>query len=229
MLEVFSLEGRVALVTGASRGIGAAIAEGLARAGAHVVMNARNAEPLTAAVERLKAAGLAASALAFDTMDAPAASAAFEQIKAAHRRLDILVNNAAYGVPKNTLETSDAEWAEILNVALTSCVRLSRQAVPMMAEQRWGRIIMISSVNARIVRGTNTAYVAAKAGLEGLTRAMAAEFGQLGINVNAIAPGYIATNEATQLRTNPALRQWIAGRTVLKRWGRADELAGYER
>src|SRR5258708_16354917 len=96
----------------------------------------------------------------------------------------------------------------------------------MRAEQRWGRIIMISSVNARIVRGTNTAYVAAKAGLEGLTRAMAAEFGQLGINVNAIAPGYIATNEATQLRTNPALRQWIAGRTVLKRWGRADELAG---
>ncbi|MBI1775986.1 MAG: SDR family oxidoreductase [Proteobacteria bacterium] len=226
MLEIFSLKERVALVTGASHGLGAAMAEGLARAGAHVVMNARGAERLQTAVRALKDAGLSVSASPFDTMDAPAARAALERIKAEHGRLDILINNAAYGVPKNTLETSDGEWSEILNVALTSCVRLSRQAVPMMAERRWGRIIMISSINARIVRGTNTAYVAAKAGLEGLTRAMASEFAEFGINVNAIAPGYIATNEGTALRTNPQLRDWIAGRTVLKRWGRAAELAG---
>jgi gluconate 5-dehydrogenase len=226
MRALFSLEDRVALVTGASTGLGLAMAEGLAAAGAHVVMNARNAERLEASRARLVAAGLTASAIAFDTTDRRAATAAIERIRSERGRLDILVNNAAYGVPKTAIETSEAEWTEVIDVALGSCLRLSRQAAPIMAERRWGRIIMISSVNARIVRGTNTAYVAAKAGLEGLTRALAAELAPMGINVNAIAPGYIATKEDTPLRRDPQLRDWIAGRTALKRWGRPEELAG---
>ena len=226
--QIFSLDGKVALVTGASRGLGRAMALALARCGATVVVNGRNMDGIAATRDAILAAGGKASALAFDTTDATAAAAAIDRIEANHGHLDILVNNAGYGNGRTASETSDAQWDEIVGVDLNACFRLARLASVGMMRRGWGRIINISSINAHIAREANTSYCAAKAGLEGMTRALAVEWGPKGITVNAIAPGYMMTpdNMDTPLRADPAKRDWFAQRTALRRWGQADELDG---
>jgi len=228
MTRLFALDGRVALVTGGSRGLGRAMALALAGSGAHVVVNGRNPAGIAATCAAIEAAGGSASQAAFDTTDAPAAAAAIDRIEAEHGRLDILVNNAGYGNGKTGREATDAEWDEIIEVDLNACFRLARRAARGMIARGWGRIINISSVNAHIAREANANYCAAKAGLEGMTRALAVEWGRSGVTVNAIAPGYMMTpeNMDTPLRADPEKRDWFAQRTALKRWGQADELDG---
>ena len=228
MTKIFSLEGRVALVTGASRGLGRAMALALAGCGAHVVVNGRNEEGIAATHGAILAAGGAATAMAFDTTDTGAADAAVDRIEAEVGRLDILVNNAGYGNGRSGSETSNGEWDEIINVDLNACFRLARRASVGMIRRGWGRIINISSINAHIAREANASYCAAKAGLEGMTRALAVEWGPKGITVNAIAPGYMMTpdNMASALRADPVQRERFAQRTALGRWGQGDELDG---
>ena len=226
--QIFSLDGKVALVTGASRGLGRAMAMALARCGATVIVNGRNPDGIAATRDAIVGGGGKATALAFDTTDAPAAAAAIDRIEAEHGHLDILVNNAGYGNGLTASATSDAAWDEIVGVDLNACFRLARHASVGMIRRGWGRIINISSINAHIAREANTSYCAAKAGLEGMTRALAVEWGPKGITVNAIAPGYMMTpdNMETPLRADPAKRDWFAQRTALRRWGQADELDG---
>lgn len=226
MNNPFSLQGRIALVTGASRGLGAGMAMGLAQAGAHVVLNGRNRERLQARQAEIEAAGGQASIAAFDVCQRADADAAIDAITAQHGRLDILINNAVTGVPRDFLDISDDDWRISLDSALNACFRLSRKAAAGMVAQGWGRIVMISSVNARISRGTNTAYITAKAGLEGLTRGMAVELAAKGITVNAIAPGYMATDINTEFRADPTRYEWIRNRTPMRRWGTPQDLAG---
>ena len=228
MTKIFSLEGRVALVTGASRGLGRAMALALAGCGAHVVVNGRNAEGIAATYAAILAVGGAATAMAFDTTDIAAADAAIDRIEAEIGHLDILVNNAGYGNGRSGSETSNGEWDEIINVDLNACFRLARRASVGMIRRGWGRVINISSINAHIAREANASYCAAKAGLEGMTRALAVEWGPKGITVNAIAPGYMMTpdNMATALRADPVQRERFAQRTALGRWGQGDELDG---
>lgn len=228
MTGIFALDGKVALVTGASRGLGRAMALALAGCGAHVVVNGRNEVGIAATCSAIITAGGAATAMAFDTTDAAAANAAVDRIEADLGHLDILVNNAGYGNGRTGSETSDAEWDEIINVDLNACFRLARRASVGMIRRGWGRIINISSINAHIAREANANYCAAKAGLEGMTRALAVEWGPAGITVNAIAPGYMMTpdNLDTPLRADPAHRERFASRTALRRWGQADELDG---
>lgn len=226
MNKLFDLNGRVALVTGASRGLGFGMAQGLARAGAHVVLSGRDAVTLEARRAEIAAEGGSAEIAAFDVRERAAADAAIDSIEQRHGKLDILINNAAFGVPRDFLDTSDEDWRVALDVALDSCFRISRRAATGMVARGWGRIVMISSVNAQISRGTNTSYIAAKAGLEGLTRGMAVELAAKGVTVNAIAPGYMATDINTVFRSDPARYNWIAQRTPIKRWGRPDEIAG---
>ena len=226
MNQLFDLSGRVALVTGASRGLGFGMAQGLAHAGAHVVLNGRDAATLQERCAEIQAEGGSAEIAAFDVRERAAGDAAIGAIEQRHGKLDILINNAAFGVPRDFLDTSDEDWRTALDVALDSCFRLSRRAASGMVARGWGRIVMISSVNAQISRGTNTSYIAAKAGLEGLTRGMAVELAARGVTVNAIAPGYMATDINTVFRADPARTQWIAQRTPMKRWGRPDEIAG---
>jgi gluconate 5-dehydrogenase len=226
--DIFSLDGRVALVTGASRGLGRAMAIALARAGAHVAVNGRNQDGIEATCAAIRALGAAATAAPFDTTDSGAAAAAIDAIVAGCGRLDVLVNNAGYGTGRTAGETTDAEWDEIMQVDLNACFRLARHASVGMLRRGWGRIINISSINAHIAREANASYCAAKAGLEGMTRALAVEWGPRGVTVNAIAPGYMMTpdNMATPLRADPASRERFAARAALRRWGREDELDG---
>jgi len=226
MTAAFSLDGRVALVTGASRGLGFAMAQGLAQAGATVVLNGRDPTTLEARRAEIESTGGKAMVAAFDVRDRAAADAAIDAIEARLGHLDILVNNAAFGVPRDFFDISDDDWRVSMDVALDACFRLSRKAAAAMVQRGWGRVVMISSVNARIGRGTNTAYITAKAALEGLTRGMASEVATRGVTVNCIAPGYIATDINTGFRADPARYEWIRNRTPMKRWGTAQDLAG---
>ena len=228
MSRLFSLNGKVALVTGASRGLGRAMALALAAHGAHVVVHGRNQAGIEATTAAIRATGAAAVPMTFDTTDRTAADAAIDRIEADLGHLDILINNAGYGNGRTASEATNAEWDEIIDVDLNACFRLARHASVGMIRRRWGRIINISSVNAHIAREANASYCAAKAGLEGLTRALAVEWGPHGVTVNAIAPGYMITpdNMNTPLRADPEQHDRFAQRTALRRWGQADELDG---
>lgn len=222
---IFGLAGKVALVTGSSRGLGWAMAQGLAQAGAHVLINARSAESCAKAAKDLRAQGFSAEALPFDATDPEAVSAAFATISGLDGGLDILIGNTAGSTRKGFETVTEAEWQGALDASLTPVWRLAREAAPLMRRRGQGRMIFTSSVNAMIVRNEMAAYAAAKAGLEGLVRALAVELAPDQITVNAIAPGYFATDGNTALRARPGMAERIAARVAMARWGRPEELA----
>lgn len=221
MSELFSVKGRVALVTGASRGLGFAMAKGLKDHGATVIINARNAAELSEAANKM-----GAEAMAFDVTDAAATRAALDAITAKHGKLDILVNNAGIQHRRPITEWTDEDFDRVISINLTSCFRLARDAAKLMLHQRYGRIINTGSVAAILGRPTIHAYVAAKAGLHGLTRSLAAEVGRHGLTVNALAPGYFATELNTALLEDKAFTAWVESRTPAGRWAKPHELAG---
>ena len=222
-----ALDGRLALVTGSSRGLGASFAAGLAANGARVILHGRDQAALAAQREAFAARNTpAAGSVSFDVTDGDAMAAALAAIAAEHGPLGILVNNAGIILRKPVLETSDAEWDHVIAADLTACFRLSREAIRQMAPVGWGRVIMVSSVMGRVARPTIASYVTAKHALVGLVRALAVEFAASGITVNAIGPGYFPSEANATLRADPAFAEWVAGRTPAGRWGRPEELQG---
>jgi gluconate 5-dehydrogenase len=221
---MFDLKHKVALVTGASRGLGWAMAESLARAGAHVVLNARDPVALQARVAALHAQGLSGEAAAFDVTDTAAAQACMADIAARHARLDILVANAGINHRAPITEFELADFQRVMNTNLTSVWVLCKAAAVQMIARRQGRIIMTGSMSAINARPTVSAYVASKGAVHSLTRQLAVELAPSGITVNCIAPGFFATEMNTPLLENAEFNQWVCQRTPAGRWGRLDEI-----
>jgi 3-oxoacyl-[acyl-carrier protein] reductase len=190
---MFSLQDKVALITGASQGIGRATALALAQAGAKVALAARGVEKLTALAAEIAASGGEALSVPMDVADADQIKAGFKQILEKFGRLDILVNNAAITRDGLVLRMKPDDWDAVLRTNLTGAHLCIQQALATMTRQRSGRIINVTSVVAQIGNAGQANYVAAKAGLIGLTRAVAREYASRNITVNAIAPGFIVT------------------------------------
>ena len=222
----FDLSGRVALVTGSTRGLGWAMARALAAAGATVVVSARHADDVARRASELTAEGMLASGLVLDATDPAAAAPALAEVERRHSKIDILVNNAGTIVRKPLLEHSDADWDSVLELDLSACFRLSREAARLMVPRRWGRIIMTSSVAGFVARPTIPGYVAAKAGIHGLVRALGVELAPTGVTVNAVAPGYFPSDANENVRADKRFYDWVCARTPAGRWGDPSELAG---
>ncbi|HSI39933.1 MAG TPA: SDR family oxidoreductase [Xanthobacteraceae bacterium] len=226
MASLFDLTGRTALVTGSSRGLGRAMAEGLAEAGASVVLNGADPDRLAAAVAEMKAAGHTVQGAAFNVTDEAAVVAAFEALDAQGIDIDILVNNAGIQFRKPMIELETKDWQRVIDTNLTSAFVIGREAARRMIPRGRGKIINIGSLTSELARATVAPYTVAKGGIKMLTRAMAAEWAKDGVQANAIGPGYMLTDMNEALVSNPTFDAWVKGRTPAGRWGRPDELVG---
>ncbi|MGH7860672.1 MAG: SDR family NAD(P)-dependent oxidoreductase, partial [Candidatus Dormibacteraceae bacterium] len=215
----------VALVTGARQGIGAEVATCLAAAGARVAIAARRQADVGAAVSAIQAGGGEALALGFDVQDTSAIAEAITAVADHFGRLDILVNNAGVTLRSNAFNYSQADWDEVLNTNLRSAFFASREAARHMIKSGGGRIINVSSMYARVAHPERAAYIASKAGLEGLTRALAAEWGPDGIAVNGVAPGTIRTPSRADIQHDSAFMAGRISRIPLGRIGEVSDIA----
>ena len=224
---MFDLAGKVALVTGGNGGIGLGMGMGLARAGARVVVAARNAQKSAAAVDALKAAGSESFALEADVTNEDSVAALFEQLAARCGRLDILVNNAGTTVRKPVDQLALAEWHQVMDTNLTSAFLCCRAAHPHLKAAGGGKIINIGSMMSIFGAPYAPAYGASKGGIVQLSRAMAASWAADGIQVNAVLPGWIDTDLTKRARKEiDGLHDRVLARTPAARWGAIDDFAG---
>jgi len=222
----FDLSGKIALVTGAYRGLGFAIATGLARAGATVVLNARKADAVDEAAQALREQGLAADTSMFDVTDRAAVRAAVAAILAKHGAVDILFNNAGIQRRGALVDFSQSDWDAVIATNLTAPFLVSQAVLPGMIAKRRGKIVHIASLMSEMARPSVVPYTAAKGGVRQLTRGMAVELAPHNIQVNAIAPGYFATEMNRALLDNAEFTAWVNKRTPAGRWGNPTEIAG---
>ncbi len=220
--RLFSLSGRRALITGASQGIGLALAQGLAQAGAAVVINGRDKARAEAAAATIPGAEV----LVFDVTDAAAARAAIDGWEAAGKPIDILVNNAGIQHRAPLEDFPPDAFERLLQTNIASVFHVGQAVARHMIARGQGRIINIASVNAALARPSIAPYTATKGAVVNLTKGMATDWARHGLNCNAIAPGYFDTPLNAALVADPAFSDWLIRRTPAGRWGRVEELQG---
>ena len=223
---LFDLSGRTALVTGSSRGLGRAIAEGLGDAGARLIVNGRNAETLVATADEMRAAGRDVSEAVFDVSDEAAVEAAFARFDREGTAIDILVNNAGIQHRQPMVELKLADWQRVIDTNLTSAFLVGREAARRMIARGQGKVVNIGSLTSELARATVVPYTVAKGGIRLLTKGMAAEWARYGIQANAIGPGYMLTDMNEALVNDEKFDAWVKGRTPAGRWGKPEELVG---
>ncbi len=226
-LAAFDLTGRTALVTGSSQGIGRALAGGLAAAGATVVVHGRDAgKAARAADEIAEATGSRTISAVFDVTDAAAVDAGIEAVEAELGTPDIVVNNAGIQRRAPIAEFSDADWHELVETNLSSAFHLSRRVARGMIERGSGKLIQIGSVQSQLARPSIAPYAATKGAIVMLTKGLCADLAPHGVQANAIAPGYFATELTQALVADETFSAWVRGRTPAGRWGEVDDLVG---
>ncbi len=225
--SLFDLKGKTALVTGSSRGIGFALARGLAEAGARVILNGRREDALESAVMKLQEEGIVnVTGYAFDISDGNMVKENISAIERDEGPIDILINNAGTQSRAPFVEFSEEEWDRVMSVNLKGAFLVSREVSSFMVKRKKGKIINICSLLSEVGRETVSAYTASKGGLKMLTRVMAVELGKYNIQVNGIGPGYIETEMNRKLLDDKDFSRWIVARTPLSRWGKPEDLVG---
>jgi NAD(P)-dependent dehydrogenase (short-subunit alcohol dehydrogenase family) len=225
MEHLFSLEGRTAFVTGASRGIGRSIALALGRAGAAVACAARALDQIESAAAEIEAAGGRACAIQLDVTRGAQITAAVRDAEAALGPVDILVNNAGITLDKPSVEVTDEDWDAVLTTNLASMFRCCRAVAPGMIERGRGKIINIGSMYGKLGVSHYAAYCASKAAADGLTRSLAAEWARHGIQVNCLAPGYMNTDIPRAAMADPKTRERFLSKVPARRLGEPEEAA----
>ena len=224
---LFDITGRTALVTGSSRGIGRALAEGLAQAGAKVVVNARNADALALVVDQIEQnTGAAVHAAPFDVTDAAAVAAGIARIEETVGPLDICVNNAGMQRRAPFTEFTEADWNALMATNVTSAFLVGREVATRMQPRGRGKIINIASLQSEVSRPGIAPYAATKGAIKMLTRGMCGDLAGSGICVNAIGPGYFETELTSALVADDTFSAWVRGRTPAGRWGKVEDLVG---
>lgn len=227
-MNPFDVSGKVALITGSSRGIGRAIAHGLAQAGATVVLNGVNTDRLAQTKQEFVAEFGAdhVRSSAFDVTTEEDVTQGIAAIEADLGKIDILINNAGIQHREPLLEVSVADWERVITTNLTSAFLVGRTVARGMINRGNGKIVNVASVQTDLARPTIAAYTASKGGIRNLTRAMTAEWAAHNIQINAIAPGYIHTEMTQNLVDDESFNAWILGRTPASRWGTTQDLVG---
>ena len=226
MSDLFRLDGRIALITGSSAGIGLALARALGQAGAKVVINGRGETKVEAVAAQLKSEGLSAHPRVFDVTDSKSVVAAVDDIEATLGPIDILVNNAGMQRRAPLQDFLEADWHELMRTNLDSVFMVGQAVARKMIPRKRGKIVNICSVQSELGRPNIAPYTASKGAVKMLTKGMAIDWGPHGINVNGLGPGYFATELNAALVADEKFSTWLIGRTPSRRWGDVDDLGG---
>ena len=225
-LNSFKLNGKMALITGSSAGIGFALARALGEAGAHVVINGRHAQKVQEAATLLNSEGLKVSESVFDVTDSASVSAAVNNIESQVGAIDILINNAGMQIRGPLHEYKDEDWHTLMRTNLDSVYYVGKTVAQHMIPRGRGKIINICSVQSELGRPGIAPYTASKGAIKMFTKGMAIDWGQFGIQVNGIGPGYFKTELNQKLVDDPQFSSWLVGRTPSRRWGDVEDLGG---
>lgn len=226
VLKRFDLSGRTALITGSSAGIGLALARGLAGAGARVILNARDPVKLEQAADQLRAEGASVLTVMFDVTSGDAVREAIDHIEAESGAIDILVNNAGMQRRAPLEQFDEAQWHELMKTNVDSVFLVGQAVARHMIRRKRGKIVNICSVQSELGRPNIAPYTASKGAVKMLTKGMAIDWGQHGIQVNGLGPGYFKTELTDALVKDVKFTEWLVGRTPSRRWGDVDDLVG---
>ncbi len=224
--RLFNIEGKIALVTGSTGGLGNVFAKGLAENGCTVILNSRSRKKVEAQVKEFKESGYQAYGYAFDITDGEQVKGTVEQITEQVGVIDILVNNAGINLRAPLEDFSDEDWDKVIGINLTGSFLMAKYVAKEMIKRKSGKIINIGSMQSELGRPTITPYAASKGGIKMLTKGMATDWAKYNIQVNGIGPGYFKTDMTKPLYENPEFDSWLCSRTPSNRWGETEELLG---